>query len=80
MFHSYRVLEAGKATVYAALSAPKDITHVLTNNPALDQEREKHLIGVPYCPVGYLEIYLLEASTLNIMRIIIEIHYFKCNC
>ncbi|XP_028603828.2 SMC5-SMC6 complex localization factor protein 1 isoform X1 [Podarcis muralis] len=55
-----RVLEAGKATVYAALSAPKDITHVLTNNPALDQEREKHLIGVPYCPVGYLEIYLLE--------------------
>ncbi|XP_042305139.1 SMC5-SMC6 complex localization factor protein 1 isoform X2 [Sceloporus undulatus] len=53
-----RVLEAGKASIYPAVSAPKDITHVLTNT-ALNQESEK-VFGAPCFPVGYLGAYLLE--------------------
>ncbi|XP_063151495.1 SMC5-SMC6 complex localization factor protein 1 [Candoia aspera] len=55
-----RVLNAGKANIYAALSTPKDITHVLTNNTILNQQKLKHLIRAPYYPVRYLGIYLLE--------------------
>ncbi|XP_062985665.1 SMC5-SMC6 complex localization factor protein 1 isoform X2 [Elgaria multicarinata webbii] len=55
-----RILEAGKANIYTTLSAPKDITHVLTNNSALSEESEKHLFGAPYYPVRYLGNYLLE--------------------
>ncbi|XP_025021035.1 SMC5-SMC6 complex localization factor protein 1 [Python bivittatus] len=55
-----RVLKAGKANIYAALSTPKDITHVLTNNTILNQQKWKHLFGAPYYPVHYLGSYLLE--------------------
>ncbi|XP_066471065.1 SMC5-SMC6 complex localization factor protein 1 isoform X2 [Tiliqua scincoides] len=55
-----RLLEAGKATICSILSTPKNITHVLTNNTTLNQEREKHLFGAPYYPIRYLGSYLLE--------------------
>lgn len=70
-FYSFRVLEAGKATIYSTLNVPRDITHLLTNT-ALNQEREKHLFGAPCYPVYYLGFYLLEASKL--MRPLTEIH------
>ncbi|XP_060617772.2 SMC5-SMC6 complex localization factor protein 1 isoform X1 [Anolis sagrei] len=54
-----RVLEAGKATIHAAISSPKNITHVLTNNATLNQESEK-VFGAPCYPVRYLETYLLK--------------------
>ncbi|KAL8203622.1 UNVERIFIED_CONTAM: hypothetical protein K2H54_058126 [Gekko kuhli] len=55
-----RVLEAGKATIYTTLSAPKTVTHVLTNNMALKQETE--LSEAPCYPVSYLGTYLLESE------------------
>ncbi|XP_044301682.1 SMC5-SMC6 complex localization factor protein 1 [Varanus komodoensis] len=64
-----RVLEAGKATICAALSESKDITHVLTNNSALNGRREKHLFGVHYYPVRYLGSYLLENEIKNDIEI-----------
>ncbi|XP_039191628.1 SMC5-SMC6 complex localization factor protein 1 isoform X2 [Crotalus tigris] len=55
-----RVLKAGKANIYATLSTPKDITHVLTNNTILNQGKLKHLFGAPCYPIRYLGTYLLE--------------------
>ncbi|XP_058024191.1 SMC5-SMC6 complex localization factor protein 1 isoform X3 [Ahaetulla prasina] len=55
-----RVLKAGEANIYTALSTPKDITHVLTNNTILNQEKLKHLFGAPCYPICYLGTYLLE--------------------
>uniref|UniRef100_A0A8D0GUV7 SMC5-SMC6 complex localization factor 1 n=1 Tax=Sphenodon punctatus TaxID=8508 RepID=A0A8D0GUV7_SPHPU len=57
-----RVLEAGNATIYTPQNVPKVITHVITNNTKLMTEKEKHLFEVPYYPVRYLGIYLLEVS------------------
>ncbi|KAJ6669774.1 hypothetical protein lerEdw1_000323 [Lerista edwardsae] len=57
-----RLLEAGKATICSVLNTPKNITHILTNNSALNQEKAKRLFGAPYYPVRYLGSYLLEAS------------------
>ncbi|XP_060546595.1 SMC5-SMC6 complex localization factor protein 1 isoform X3 [Pantherophis guttatus] len=56
-----RVLKAGEANIYTALSTPKDITHVLTNNTILNQGKLKQLFGAPCYPICYLGSYLLEA-------------------
>ncbi|XP_032069153.1 SMC5-SMC6 complex localization factor protein 1 [Thamnophis elegans] len=62
-----RVLKAGEANIYTALSTPKDITHVLTNYTILNQGKLKHLFGAPCYPIRYLGTYLLEnESTTNI--------------
>ncbi|XP_034296575.1 SMC5-SMC6 complex localization factor protein 1 isoform X1 [Pantherophis guttatus] len=55
-----RVLKAGEANIYTALSTPKDITHVLTNNTILNQGKLKQLFGAPCYPICYLGSYLLE--------------------
>ncbi|XP_054843240.1 SMC5-SMC6 complex localization factor protein 1 isoform X2 [Eublepharis macularius] len=55
-----RVLEAGKATIYTTLSASENITHVLTNDTTLKQQRK--VSGVPCYPVCYLGGYLLESE------------------
>ncbi|XP_015668165.1 SMC5-SMC6 complex localization factor protein 1 [Protobothrops mucrosquamatus] len=60
-----RVLKAGKANIYAALSTPKDITHVLTNNTILNQGKLEHLFGAPCYPIRYLGTYLLENEIKN---------------
>ncbi|XP_048359696.1 SMC5-SMC6 complex localization factor protein 1 isoform X2 [Sphaerodactylus townsendi] len=55
-----RVLAAGKATIYTTLTAPQNITHILTNNMALKQEAD--ITGAPCYPVCYLGTYLLESE------------------
>lgn len=65
VFFLLRVLEAGKATIYTTLSAPKTITHVLTNNMALKQETG--ISEAPCYPVSYLGTHLLEVSIAKIL-------------
>uniref|UniRef100_A0A8D0GV55 SMC5-SMC6 complex localization factor 1 n=1 Tax=Sphenodon punctatus TaxID=8508 RepID=A0A8D0GV55_SPHPU len=79
-----RVLEAGNATIYTPQNVPKVITHVITNNTKLMTEKEKHLFEVPYYPVRYLGIYLLEVKNrgfsrdlMNILEKLIGDHLFR---
>ncbi|KAJ7335768.1 hypothetical protein JRQ81_013709 [Phrynocephalus forsythii] len=55
-----RVLEAGKATIYEAVTAPNDVTHILTNNTTVHLGSEKFVFGTSYYPIRYLGTYLLE--------------------